>query len=190
MRIFLNRRTGDGRMGCLPRSFCAVATIIVCLAVVSCARLAELGQDSASEQLTHTMVANMPPDFDVALKENQAALKAGKIAPDVGLFNQGVILAHPSNPKADHSKAILSFKTLVAEHPHSAFVGQAKTWIQVLEQQQKLSDEKQKLAEEKRVLGREREALLHERQKLNYASEKSRQLDVEIEKRRRQSLSK
>jgi hypothetical protein len=32
--------------------------------------------------------------------------------------------------------------------------------------------------------------LLQERQKLNYASEKSRQLDLEIDKRRRQSFSK
>jgi hypothetical protein len=177
-------------MGCLRRSFSCVAATIVCLAVASCAKISEFGQDSASEQLNHTMVVNTPPNFDVALKDNQAALKAGKIAPDVGLFNLGVILAHPSNPKADHSKAILSFKTLVAEHPRSALVGQAKTWIQVLEQQQKLGDEKQKLAEEKRVLAREREALLQERQKVNYASEKSRQLDLEIEKRRRQSLSK
>jgi hypothetical protein len=126
MRILLNRRTYDGRRASLPRSFCAVATIIVCLGVVCCTKLTEFGQDSASKQLTHTMPTNMPPDFDVALKENQAALKAGKIAPDVGLFNQGIILAHPSNPKADHSKAILSFKTLVAEHPAQHFCRTSK----------------------------------------------------------------
>jgi hypothetical protein len=32
--------------------------------------------------------------------------------------------------------------------------------------------------------------LAQERQKLNYASEKSRQLDLEIERRRRQTFSK
>ena len=82
------------------------------------------------------------------------------------------------------------FQTLVAEHPRSVLVEQSQTWIQVLQQQQKLADEKQKIAEEKRALSRQREMLLQERQKLNYTNEKSQQLDIEIEKRRRQSLSK
>jgi hypothetical protein len=59
----------------------------------------------------------------------------------------------------------------------------AKTWIQVLEEHQKMS-------EEKRLLMRERESLVQEKEKLKYANEKSRQLDVEIEKRRRETLRK
>jgi hypothetical protein len=83
-----------------------------------------------------------------------------------------------------------AFHTLVNEHPRSAYADQARTWIQVLEQQQRLADERQKLLEERRALNREREMLAQERQKLNYASEKSQQLDMEIEKRRRQSLAR
>jgi hypothetical protein len=79
---------------------------------------------------------------------------------------------------------------LVADYPRSVLVEQSKTWIQVLEQQQKLAEDKQKIAEEKRILSRQREILLQERQKFNYANEKSQQLDMEIEKRRRQSLSR
>lgn len=202
MRIFFNERPErDGTLR-MPRPRYAGAALIACLAFVSCAKIAEIGQGPAPEKVSHTPVVNTPVNFEVALKENQAALKGGKIAADVALFNSGVILAHPSNPKADYPKAIVSFKTLVAEHSRSNLVSQAKTWIQVLEQQQKLSEEKQKvleqqqkvseekhkLAEEKRILAREREMLLQERQKLNYANEKSRQLDLEIEKRRRQSL--
>lgn len=174
----------------MPRLLYGGAALVACLAFVSCARLAEIGQDTLTKQVNPTPVVNTPANFDVALRENQLALKGGKIAPDVALFNTGVILAHPSNPKADYSKAIVSFKTLVAEHPRSNLVGQSKTWIQVLKQQQKLSDEKHKLAEEKHILVREREMFLLERQKLNYANERSSQLDLEIEKRRRQSLSK
>jgi hypothetical protein len=142
-------------------------------------------------------MTSAPANFEVALKENQMALGAGKMAPDIALYNTGVLLAHPSNPKKDYPKAIHSFQTLIAEHPRSSLHEPAKTWIQVLEQQQKVAEQQQKvaedrrkLAEEKRALDREREMLSQERQKLNYATEKSRQLDLEIEKRRRQTLSR
>ncbi|MGH7875203.1 MAG: hypothetical protein ACREQO_23670, partial [Candidatus Binatia bacterium] len=105
-------------------------------------------------------------------------------------FNTGVVLAHPSNPKKDYPRALVSFKSLVADYPKSAWMEQSKSWIQVIEQQQRISDERQKIAEEKRALAREREMLSQERQKQNYTNERSRQLDLEIEKRRRQSLSK
>ena len=59
----------------------------------------------------------------------------------------------------------------------------AKTWIQVLEEYQKLADEK-------RVLMREREALVQEKDKLRFSVERSRQVDVDIEKRRRDALRK
>jgi hypothetical protein len=131
-----------------------------------------------------------PPNFDTALKQHQTTLFERKGPPDVALYNIGLILSHPSNPKKDQPRALHSFKTLVAEHPRSQFVDQAKTWIQVLELQQKNADERQRLVDEKRALSREREMLSQERQKLNYVSERSQQLDLEIEKRRRQSLSK
>ena len=136
------------------------------------------------------MLVAAPANFDDALKENQAALASGKIAPDVALYNSGFIWAHPANPRKDTAKAMHAFQTLVAEHPRSSLLEPAKTWIQVLDQQQKLADERRKLTEEKRALDKEREMLAQERQKLNYANEKSRQLDLEIEKRRRQTLNK
>ena len=163
---------------------------IVCLAIISCAKITEIVQGPGSEQGNLPAVVSTPANFDVALKENQTALTAGKIAPDIALYNTGFLLAHPSNPKKDYPKAIHSFQTLIAEHPRSSLLEPAKTWIQVLEQQQKVAEERRKIVEEKRALEREREMLVQERQKLNYASEKSRQLDLEIEKRRRQTLGK
>jgi TolA-binding protein len=164
----------------------ATAAAVVCFALVSCTNIMETVQGSRSEQVTRTTPAN----FEVALKENQMALAAGKISLDKALYNAGCLLAHPANPKKDYAKAIHSFHTLVAEHPRSSLLEPAKTWIQVLEQQQKVAEERRKLAEEKRALDREREMLSQERQRLNYATEKSRQLDLEIEKRRRQTLGK
>jgi len=162
---------------------------IVCFGLVGCAHIGEIMRDPAADPVGRPIV-HTPANFDVALKKIQTAQAQGKTAADVGLFNTGVILAHPSNPKKDYPRAIVAFKALVMEHPQSALVEQSKTWIQVLEQQQKMFDEKQKIAEEKRALIREREMLLQERQKQNYSNEKSRQLDLEIERRRRQSLSK
>ncbi|HKY08156.1 MAG TPA: hypothetical protein VJQ55_07945 [Candidatus Binatia bacterium] len=129
-------------------------------------------------------------NFDTMLKHNQNALLERKGPQDLALYNIGLILSHPSNPKKDQPKALHSFKMLVAEHPRSQFADQAKTWIQVLEQQHKNEQERHRLLEEKRALSRERELLAQERQRLNFASEKSQQIDLEIEKRRRQSLSK
>jgi hypothetical protein len=188
MTIFFNIRDGKSHV---RRGLYGTVAAIACVALVSCAKIIENVQAPGSEQVSHSpIVMTTPANFDVALRENQTALAAGKIAPDIGLYNTGFILAHPSNPKKDYSKAIHSFQTLVAEHPRSSLLEPAKTWIQVLEQQQKIAEERRKLAEEKRALDKEREMLIQERQKLNYASEKSRQLDLEIERRRRQTLSK
>ena len=95
----------------------------------------------------------------------------------------GMISAHSANPKKNYPRALSSFRTLLVEYPQSPMIEPAKTWIQVLEEYQKLADEK-------RVLMKEREALVHEKDKLRYTVEKSRQVDVDIEKRRRDTLRK
>jgi hypothetical protein len=167
------------------------AVAVFCFALVSCTNITDTVQGPGFEQVNHSsIITTTPANFEVALKENQMALAAGKISPDKALYNAGCLLAHPANPKKDYSKAIHSFHTLVAEHPRSSLLEPAKTWIQVLEQQQKVAEERRKLADEKRALDREREMLSLERQRLNYETEKSRQLDLEIEKRRRQTLGK
>lgn len=139
----------------------------------------------------------IPSNFDQALKENQKLLADGRGQPDVALYNIGVISAHSANPKKDYFKALNSFKTLVKDYPASPRAEPAKTWIQAIELNFKNLEEGQKLAEEKRALVRERDQvaqernqLIQERNKLNYAVEKSRELDAEIEKRRKQSLKR
>ncbi len=129
-------------------------------------------------------------NYDAALKENQRLLAEKKASPDMALFNMGLISAYSSNPKKDYPRALNSFKTLVQQHPSSPLTEQAKIWIQVIQEHLRLADERQKLVEEKRILTREREALSQEREKLEYLAEKSRQVDLEIEKRRRQTLRK
>jgi hypothetical protein len=168
------------------RAFLSLTLLSGCFVVIGCTT-ATLGpvSDSSSGVIVQT-----PTNFETALKQNLAALAERRGPQDLALYNIGVILAHPSNPKRDQIKAINSFKLLVSDYPRSTYVEQSRVWIDVLEQQQKLKEDRQKLAEEKRSLLREKEILAQERQKLHYANEKSQQLDMEIEKRRRQSLSR
>jgi hypothetical protein len=169
-----------------PMAFFHAVGSIALLSIVGCGTL----DQPRNPERGLAPILQAPADFDLALKQNQAALNDRKSSPDLALYNMGVLLSHPSNPKKDPAKALSYFKLLVAEHPESSYMPQAKTWVQVLEQQQKLAEERQKLNEEKRALNREREILAQERQKLNYSAERSWQLDMEVERRRRQSLSK
>jgi len=121
--------------------------------------------------------------YEAAYNENRKILQEGRGARDVALFNMGMISAHSANPKKNYPRALSSFRTLVTEYPQSPMIEPAKTWIQVLEEYQKLADEK-------RVLMREREALVQEKDKLRYSVERSRQVDVDVEKRRRDALRK
>jgi len=162
----------------------------------------EAARTSAYLERSQTLVAE--GKYDEAYKENQKILSEGKAAPDVALFNMGVVSAHPSNPRKNYPAALASFKTLLKDHPQSTLTDQAKLWIQVIEEQQRvvaerqrIAEERQKLIEEKRtlirereLLTRERESLSQEREKLKYTVEKTRQVDIEVEKRRRQALTK
>ena len=148
------------------------------------------GSESNPKYLERSKALFTEGNYEAAFKENQKALAEGKGAPDLALFNMGLISAYSSNPKKDYPKALASFKTLVSQYPQSPLAEQAKVWVLVLEEHQKITEDKQKLVEEKRALTREREFLSLEREKLKYTAEKLRQVDIEIEKRRRQNLSK
>jgi tetratricopeptide (TPR) repeat protein len=191
----------------LSRSVIAAAILGAAFSLAGCATMREslkgLEDETKPDEFARAKAFLTEGNYEAAFKENQRILAEGNGAPDVALFNMGLIWAS-LNPKKDYPRALTSFKTLVNQHPHSAFAEQSKIWIQVLEEHQKLANEKQKLiderqklvddrqklVEEKRTSTREREALSQEREKLKYTLEKSRQLDMQIEKRRRQTQSR
>ena len=166
------------------RALHALIALSACSIFIGCTT----GDHGSSSNTAPGPIVHTPGDFETALRQNQAALAERRGTEDLALYNIGVILAHPENPKRDQGKAINCFKTLVAEYPRSIYAEPSKVWIDLLEQQRKLKEERQRLAEEKRSLTREKEMLVQERQKRYYENEKSQQLDTEIEKRRRQSL--
>jgi tetratricopeptide (TPR) repeat protein len=172
--------------------------LTACVSLIGCATIGEqMPQKEAQprkeiqpEYLERSKTLFAEGKYEAALQENQKALAEGRGAADAALFNMGLISAYSLNPKKDFPKALHSFKALVAQYPRSSFAEQGKVWIQVLEEHQKIAEDRQKLVEEKRTLTRERETLSQEREKLKYTAEKSRQVDMEIEKRRRKSLNR
>ena len=139
--------------------------------------------EKRSVPFEHAQALLSQRQYDAAFNETKGILQEGSGAPDVALFNLGMISAHSANPKKNYTRALSYFRTVVKEYPQSQISEPAKTWIQVLEEYQKMS-------EEKRLLIRERESLVQEKEKLKYANDKSRQVDVEIEKRRRETFRK
>jgi tetratricopeptide (TPR) repeat protein len=106
-------------------------------------------------------------NYEGALMENQRILSlSGQNPPaDEALFNLGWIHAHPGYPKRDATKSLALFKRLIKDHPQSPWVEQAKTWVAVLQENEKLS---------------------HSIEDLNRVIEKSKQVDIEIEEKKRE----
>ena len=99
-------------------------------------------------------------DYEGSLRENQRALSvaANESPGDEALFNMGLIYAHTGNPKKDYRRAMSFFGRLPKEYPQSPLVGQAKIWLGVLQANEKLAQ----------------------------MLERSRQVDIEIEEKRRE----
>ena len=106
-------------------------------------------------------------NYEGALSEYQETLSLSTRKPpeDEALFSMGLIYAHPGNPKKDFRKSIIFFKKLLEDYPQSPWVGQAKIWIEMLQ---------------------ENERLTRSIEELNQVIKKSKQVDIEIEKKRRE----
>ncbi len=108
-------------------------------------------------------------DYEGSLKENQKVLSFyGDVPPgDEALFNMGIIYAHYEYPKRDYQKSLDHFKRLVSLFSRSPFSGQAKIWIGILQENERLN---RKIEE------------------LNKAIKKSKQVDIEIDEKRKEIL--
>jgi len=106
-------------------------------------------------------------DYDGSLKENRKVWSlAGQNPPgDEALFNLGLIYAHAGNPKRDYDKSIFFFKKVTKDYPQSPFATQARVWMGILQENEKL-----------------RQTI----QKLNQVIEESKQVDIEIEEKKRE----
>jgi tetratricopeptide (TPR) repeat protein len=171
-------------------AFAAVSAFLFFFGCTTVRQNSRAPESDRSDQFALAKILFKEGNYDAAMKENQKLLSEGKAPADMALYNMGLIFACSLNPKKDYLKALDTFKKLVSQYPYSSFAEEVKVWIQVLEEHQKIADERQKFLEEKLNLTREREILSQEREKLKYTVEKSRQLDIEIEKRRRQTQNR
>ena len=139
--------------------FCVAELIVV--SAFGCATLRALRDtDEARQAVARAGRLFAQQDYDGAAKENQKALTLAHNKPpaDEALFNLGLVFAHVGNPKRDNRAAINNFTRVVKEHPQSPWVDQAKAWVGVLQANEKLAG----------------------------TLEKSKQVDIEIEEKRRQ----
>jgi TolA-binding protein len=117
-------------------------------------------EDPARQALTRAKRLFGQQDYDGAAKENQRAITLANNKPpaDEAIFYLGIIAANMSNPKRDNRLATGYFNRVVREYPQSPWVDQAKAWVGVLQANDKLAE----------------------------TLEKSKQVDIEIEEKRRQ----
>ena len=117
-------------------------------------------EDQAQVAVTRARRLLSQQDFDGAAKENQRAITLARNRPpvDEALFQLGLIAATVANPKRDNKAAMGYFNRVIREYPQSPWVDQAKAWVGVLQANDKLVE----------------------------TLEKSKQVDIEIEEKRRQ----
>ena len=154
-------RTGAGKHVCLYLAGLSFFSLIGCAAL-------DTGEKrEVREHLIGGQRFLAKGDYEGALQENQKTLSLAAHGPygDQALFNLGLIYAHYGNPKKDYGKSIAFFQKLVKEYPESPLIEQAKIWVGVLEAND----------------------LLHQvNDKLNEVIKKSKQVDIEIEKKKRE----
>lgn len=120
-------------------------------------------------------------DFEGSLKEHQKALSlSGRNPPgDEALFQIGLIYAHPENSKKDYEKSLDQFKRLIKDYPQSPRIDEARIWAGILQENQKLKHANDRL-------GQANEKLNQTIENLNQLIQKSKQVDIEIEEKKRE----
>ncbi len=106
-------------------------------------------------------------DFEGALKEYQKVLTLSGVTPpgDEALYHMGMILVHYGNPKRDYVKSLAFFRRLVKDYPQSPRIEQARLWIGVLQEVERLNQSIQKCQQ---------------------TLEETKKVDIEIEEKKRE----
>jgi tetratricopeptide (TPR) repeat protein len=104
-------------------------------------------RNEAQEHLLRGQAFLSQRNFDGALTEFQKVLSLPPDKPlkDEALLNMGLVYAHFGNPQRDIEKSLEFFKKLVRQYPKSPLTEQARIWVGVLEENEKLNQVIQKL---------------------------------------------
>jgi tetratricopeptide (TPR) repeat protein len=133
------------------------------LSLSSCAALKHTSlRNEAQEHLLLGQTLLSQRNYDGALAEFQKVLSLPSDKPfkDEALLYIGLVYAHIGNPQRDLEKSVEFFKRLIKYYPKSSLVEQAKIWVGILE----------------------------ENEKLNQVIQRLKQVDIEIEEMRRKKV--
>jgi hypothetical protein len=157
--------------------------------VVVMASLCLNGCTSLSSSLFQSQLAFPPQkviengDYRSFLVENQRHLSTcgGGVECDVTLFNLGFVYAYPQSPYRDLRKARLYLRELHNRFPHSPWASQGQVLLAFMNEQVGLEEAHRQLRTDLRT----RDAAIR---KLRGQLDRSREIDIEIEKRERELL--
>ncbi len=122
-------------------------------------------------------------DYRGFLAENQRYLSTcgGWVECDIVLFNLGFIYAYPQSPYRDPQKARQYFRELQKRFPQSPWASQGQVLLAFMNEQLGLEEAQRQL----RTGLRSRDAAIR---KLRGQLDRSREIDIEIEKKERELL--
>ena len=144
---------------------------IACMIFISLAGCAALKEMKAKREVREYLITAQKllaqGDYEGALKENQKVLLLNDSIPpgDEALFNAGLIYAHDGYPKRNYQKSLDHFKRLMKVFPQSPLTQQAKIWIGVLQENQRLN---------------------REIEELNETIKKSKRVDIEVDEKKKE----
>ena len=106
-------------------------------------------REKAKEYLLQGQKLLAQGDYEGALREYQKALTVSdhKALEDQALFNMGLVYVHSGYPKRDYKKSLNFFTKILNDCPQSPLVEQAKIWIGILQENEELNQVIQKLKE-------------------------------------------
>jgi tetratricopeptide (TPR) repeat protein len=145
----------------------------------------------AREHLSSAEESLVRRDYQGFLKKSRKALSLTDLQPpaDEALFNAALAYAHLGHAGKDYRKSIDAFKRVLHEFPQSPFAGRAAIWIDVLQENERSRGEIEELNRAAREAKQENERLIREIGELNRTIDKSNQIDIEIDAKKKE-LSK
>jgi hypothetical protein len=155
--------------------------MMVSLLLSSCASLSTSLFQSQADFPPQKVIEN--GDYRGFLVENQRNLSAcGEwIACDVTLFNLGFVYAYPQSPYRDPRKARQYLRELHSKFPQSRWASQGQVLLAFLNERVGLEEAQRQLRTDLRT----RDAAIR---KLRGQLDRSREIDIEIEKKERELL--
>ena len=120
-------------------------------------------------------------DFEGSLREYHTVITSfqSQSPMEESIFMLGLIYVHPGNPNKDFGRSLDFMKRLTKEYPNSFFGQEAKVWISILLVNEKAGKEHERLI-------REHEKLIREHEKMSKMLEEYKQVDIEIEEKKRE----